>query len=116
MMIEHVSAYLDQAWLADVVIRAESDDDGWGKIGLILFLAGPLFFAMKYFKYRNTDKRHRHESETKAQMDNVMAGDEFVKSMKGLKNSRMPNANHTAVRGARNGAKGIMGNFRIPGM
>lgn len=104
-MVGFMTSYLDQALaVGDTVIRAESDND-WGNLGFICLLAGPVFFWIKYLKYRNTDKRHQHESETKAEMANVQAGDQFVKSMKGLRNSRMPRANSTSVRGARNGSK-----------
>lgn len=89
---------------SDIVIRAESDGNDWGYLGFIPLLAGPVFFWLKYIKYRNTDKRHKHEAETKAEMANVQAGDQFVQSLKGLRNSRMSGANNNSVRGARKGS------------
>lgn len=88
---------------SDIVIRAESDGD-WGYLGFAPLLAGPIFFWIKYLKYRNTDKRHRHEAETKAEMANVQAADQFVQSMTGLRNSRMSGSNNNSVRGARKGS------------
>lgn len=90
-------------YLAEVVIQAASDDDSWGKIGLVFLASGPAFFWAMYIRYRNTDKRNKHEAETKAEMDRVQGTDVFVKSMKGLSNSRMPRANNNAVHGARKG-------------
>lgn len=91
------------SYVAEVVIRASSEEDSWGKIGLAFLASGPAFFWAMYIRYRNTDKRHRYEAETKAEMANVQGTDEFVQSMKGLSNSRMPRANNNSVRGARKG-------------
>jgi hypothetical protein len=98
----HVTMPLVEQALAagETVIRAESDSD-WRAFGLVLLLAGPGFFWATYLRYRNTDKRHQHERETKAEIANVQATDQFVRSLKGLKNSRMSGENGRAVRGAR---------------
>ncbi|WP_062213858.1 hypothetical protein [Demequina oxidasica] len=77
-----------------------SGDDG-GFIGFIFLLSGFAFYALMYFRYRNADKRHRHESETEATLLNMKKGDTFVRSKTGMSNSRMSGANSHEVRGAR---------------
>lgn len=82
-----------------------SDSDGTG-IAWLLLLAGPLFYGVMYLRYRNADKRHKHESETRATMHDVRGTDHLNRSLKGLSNSKMKGANNRAVRGARNGLPG----------
>jgi hypothetical protein len=77
-----------------------SSDDG-GNFGLVLLASGFVFYALIYFRYRNVDKRHKHESETEATMHNLREDDRKVKSLKGLSNSRMAGENGDEVRGAR---------------
>ncbi len=91
--------------LTNIVIRAASDnsDNNSGKLGLILMLAGFVFYGAMYLRYRNTDKRDHYESETKAETANMEAQDAFSRSLTHLKNSRMSGANNTSVRGARAG-------------
>jgi len=67
-------------------------------------LAGFIFFAYYYYKYRNTDARHYHESETKSTMENVQKSDDFVRTLTGLTNSRMNGANNTRVSSANSNA------------
>lgn len=88
----------DQA-LGVLAAAAEEEDDPRGLAALLL-LAGPAFYGAMYLRYRNSDKRHRHESETKSEMANVQAQDNFVRSMTGLRNRRMRGANEGDVRGA----------------
>ena len=83
-----------------IELLASSDEDGFGNLGLILLLAGPAFYALIYFRYRNTHRRHKHEKETEAEVDNLQAGDHFVQRRTGLSNSTMAGANHKDVRGA----------------
>lgn len=75
-----------------------SDDDGSG-LALVLLLAGPVFYAVVYFRYRNSHQRHRHEKETEASTHDMRADDQFVQSRKGLSSSTMSGANHKDVRG-----------------
>lgn len=80
------------------VLASGSDGDGISSLGFIFLFSGFVFYGIVYFKYRNTDKRHGHESETQAAMLNVRADDRFVKSMKGLSNAKMKGANNREVR------------------
>ncbi|GIG38675.1 hypothetical protein [Cellulomonas phragmiteti] len=80
-------------------VLASSGGDGDGKaVLLLLLLAGPLFAGWVYLRYRNTDKRHHHESETRSEMLDVQADDTFTGSRKGLKSARMQGANSRKVR------------------
>lgn len=84
----------------DLLIVASSSDDGSG-LPFLLLLAGPAFYVLMYLRYRNVDKRHHHESETKATMHDVRATDEYHRSLKGVSHSRMKGANNN-----RNGGLG----------
>ncbi len=96
--------FTELTFFAVRVLADSSDDDsaGWAAIFLV---AGFAFYSFMYLKYRNTDKRHHHETETQASKANVQGAETFVESRKKLKNARMKDANDQEVRGARAGAK-----------
>src|SRR5690625_4840308 len=94
------TAYLAQA--ANGFVFAASDDGDAGNLALLLFLSGFVFYGYVFLRYRNADKRHRHEKETEAQLHNVLARDEFIRTRTGLSNSKMSDANHRSVRGSLN--------------
>jgi hypothetical protein len=79
--------------------------------GLLFFVSGFVFYGWVYLRYRNTDKRHRHESETEARMLDVRGADQHVNTLTGLKNSKMKGANNHEVRGGNGGnsARGVAG-------
>jgi cbb3-type cytochrome oxidase subunit 3 len=83
-----------------IMASSGSSDDGGGFIGLAFLASGFIFYAAIYFKYRNTNKRHHHESETEATLLNMEAQDEFVQARKGLSNRKMTGANNNDVRGS----------------
>jgi len=86
--------------LADVLVAAgSSDDDGRG-IGLLFLLAGPVFYAIIYMRYRNSNKRHHHEAETEAATHEMRVSDTYVQARKGLSSSKMRGANFKDVRGS----------------
>lgn len=83
---------------ADVLAAVGDGEDGSGKgLLLLLLLAGPLFAMGMHRHYRNTDKRHHHESETRSEMLDVRKDDRKTGSRKGLKSSRMQGANNRRV-------------------
>lgn len=94
---------LDLALRATVILaESSSDSDGRG-VGLLFLLSGFVFYGAMYLRYRNSDKRHRHESETEATMLDVRAVDNHVQTLKGVKNATLRGANNTAVRGRSTG-------------
>lgn len=68
----------------------------------LFLLSGFIYYTIYYNKYRNVGARHKHESETKASMENVKKKDDFVRSLKRLRNSRMNGANNEYVSGKSN--------------
>lgn len=83
-----------------VLAGGSSDDDG--SIGWVFFLAGFVYYGFMYMRYRNSDKRHRHELETEATLANVQAADEYAGSLKGVSHAKMRGANNRHVEGALN--------------
>ena len=75
-----------------------SDDGSW--VPLLFLLSGPVFFFVMYTYYRNTDKRHRHETETSAEVVGMQAFDERVDHVTGSSYASKQDANHREVRGA----------------
>lgn len=91
------------AWsVAQVLADSGGGDDASG-LAFVLLCSGFVFYGIVYLRYRNTDKRHGHESETEASMHDVRVEDRFTRSLKGVSHSRMKGANHRDVRGARRG-------------
>ncbi|WP_157962437.1 growth/differentiation factor [Homoserinimonas sp. OAct 916] len=91
------------AWVIEngQVMAASSSDGEGGNLGLLFLLSGPIFYVVIYLKYRNVDKRHKHESETEASLHNMQLHDQFVQSKTGLTKREMAGANNNDVRGAR---------------
>ena len=87
------------------ILVASSEDDGSGglvALGIAILFAGPIFYAIVYGRYRNKGARHYHESETPAQMNNLMVYDNFVRHEKGSSSSSISGANESKVTGALN--------------
>jgi hypothetical protein len=78
----------------------DSSDEGSIAVVLVFLLTGPIYYAIIYMRYRNTDKRHSHETETKAAIENVETADTFVEHRKRLKNGEIHGRNDKAVKGA----------------
>ncbi|QYH36342.1 hypothetical protein [Salinibacterium sp. M195] len=91
------------AWMtaSGQLIAASSSDEGSRGFGLVFLLSGFIFYAAIYLRYRNVDKRHKHESETESAMFNMQETNDFVVSKTGLTNSKIAGANNNVVRGAR---------------
>lgn len=96
------------AALTGTVVLASGSDSDVAGFAWLLLLSGPAFYALMYLRYRNADKRHRHETETRASMHDVRGADQFNRSLHGLSNSRMRGANNRSVRGA-SGPGGVAG-------
>lgn len=90
------------------LVASSSDEGGEAAaLPLLLLLSGFIFYGYIYSKYRNADKRHSHESETKANIANLGVLDSFIEHRKGLKNAKLKGANQDRIEGALNkkGAK-----------
>lgn len=62
-------------------------------------LAGFIYFFIIYGKYRNKNARHKYETETKTQMDNLRKIDRLIRRRTGLVNPKMEGANNTSISG-----------------
>lgn len=91
------------------VLASGSSDGDATSWAWFLLLAGPIFYAAMFVRYRNTDKRHKHESETRATMHDVRGSDQYHRSLKGVSHSSMKGANNEEVRGARTGIARSLG-------
>lgn len=96
------------SFAGEVLASSDSNGDGF-PIGALLLLAGPIFYLYVFFRYRNADKRHSHESETSADILNVQVADQPAGRVRGSKSARMDGANHRSVKGAQQG----FGNFGL---
>jgi hypothetical protein len=66
-------------------------------VSLILFSLGFVFYWLMYMRYRNKNKRFKHETDTKATVSNMTVVDNFIRRLTRLRNSSMSGANHRAV-------------------
>lgn len=65
----------------------------------LFLLSGFIYFFVMYLKYRNSNARHQHETETKNKIFNIKKVDNLIKHQKGLSHSRMIGANNTNIKG-----------------
>lgn len=65
----------------------------------IFLLSGFIYFFAMYLRYRNSNARHHHETETKKRILNLRKIDNLIKHEKGISNSRIEGANNTNVSG-----------------
>lgn len=63
---------------------------------------GIIFYLIMYARYRNANERHKYENDTKKQVTNVKAVDNFITHRKRLRNSMMQGANNKKLYGAKN--------------
>ncbi len=74
-----------------------SDDNGLFLLALGPAGAGALYWAI-YRYYRNTDKSHAFERETKVEAKPVTGTDAKIGDVKGVRNKRIPGDNVRAYR------------------
>ena len=84
---------------AGIVKASSSGSDNGSWVPLLFLLTGPAFFMFQYRRYRNTDKRHLHETETLSEVANMQGYDQPLRSVTGARESRMQGANDHEVRG-----------------
>lgn len=80
--------------LGFILIMISDFDYKW-----IFLLSGFIYFFVMYLRYRNSNARHHHETETRKKMFNIRKEDRLIKRQTGLSNSRMIGANNTRVSG-----------------
>jgi len=85
--------------LSTFMLAASDDESGLLAVGVILFLAGPIFYSVTYARYRNKGERHYHERETPTEMSNLRAYDTFIRCDKRQSSSTISGANNTRVDG-----------------
>ena len=69
-----------------------------------LFLSiGFIYYIIMFLRYRNSDARHKHETETKKNMTNLRNVDKLINRKTGLTNSKINGANNNRVGGKTNG-------------
>ncbi|MCQ2601330.1 MAG: hypothetical protein MJ184_08225 [Treponema sp.] len=79
-------------------LTLDEDNVVWW-IPLLCLSAGPIFFLINYFRYRNSTVRHYHEKETKREMKNIQQVDEYIRRRTDLSNSSIAGRNNKRVRG-----------------
>lgn len=92
--------FVDVVTAHDYVLASSSSGDDGGGLGLVLFASGFVFYGVIFFKYRNVNKRHHHESETVATLHDMQEDDDFVEHRTGLRQSSLSGANNHEVRGS----------------
>lgn len=99
-IVEVIGIFLGTKWLEFWMSSADSDDGmKVALLGLAGFTPGFIFYWLKLTKYRNLDKRHKHEAETRSDVKNLKKTDNLIENRKGLRNSRIENENGRRVTG-----------------
>ncbi len=110
-IIETIGIFLGYWWIRICLTGdIDTDDDNPWWLGLAGLTPGFIFYWIKMSKYRNMDKRHKHEADTKSEVKNMKQSDNLRERRKGLSNSRIAGQNDSVVKGtiATNG-KEMMG-------
>jgi len=97
---------MDISNVINTLAYVAADVDEAAALPLFLLLSGFIFYGYMYARYRNADKRHKHEKETTTIVANLESSDTYFKSRKGLKSATMAGSNHTRVEGALNVGSG----------
>lgn len=66
----------------------------------LFLLSGIIYFLIIYFKYRNSNARHKYEKDTKSQMSSLRKVDNYIERRTGLTSSTMNGANNNTVNGS----------------
>ena len=75
-------------------------DDVLFILGIACFSSGIIYYNVIYRRYRNADKRHHHENETKSAVDGMQKHDTLKQHRTRLSNSTMVGRNENRVEGA----------------
>ena len=88
-----ISAFVEVLGILAMVIT--DFDYNW-----LFLLSGIIYFLIIYFKYRNSNARHKYERDTKSQMSNLRKVDNYIERRTGLTSSTMSGANNNTVNGS----------------
>ena len=94
-----ISAIIEIFVIVALFLINSASSDGINPLLYLLLLVGPIFFGIKYSKYRNASARHVYETETKNEISNVTADDRLIKHETNLSNSSMSGANNKKIEG-----------------
>ncbi len=97
-----ITAIIEIICLVAVLAILKSSDNQ-NLLWYLLLLIGPIFYGIKYSKYRNASARHSYEKETKHQITNLKKNDNFISQRTGLSNSSMDGANNKKLEGESTG-------------
>lgn len=82
------------------ILASSSGDDDGSAIAFLLLFSGIIFYLYVFFRYRNADKRHLHETETPTTRHSLEQADVKVDEIRGASNPKTKGANNTEVRGS----------------
>ena len=71
-------------------------------VPFFLLSVGFIYFGVMYARYRNADKRHKHETKTSATLANLKVADTFLRRSKNLSAPMQKGYNHTRIEGSLN--------------
>jgi len=106
-----ISAFVE---ILGIIATINIDSD----YNFIFLFTGVVYFLIIFMKYRNTNARHKYETETKTNMSNLRKVDEFVTQRTGLTNSEIDGVNNTSLSGQSAANKifdSIVGNNLVDG-
>jgi len=87
VIVEIIGIILAFCWFR-MCLRLDSDDNPF-LLGFLGFTPGFIYYWSRIKRYRNMDKRHTYEKETKMTIENLKKTDKFIESRKRLRNSRI---------------------------
>lgn len=96
-VLHHLPAMSEVVLAHSATSSSEGGDNKW--FGLLCLLGGPAFYMYMYTRYRNTNKRYHHETETAAEVANLQSVDQCVGHVDGSTSSQMSGRNEHEVRG-----------------
>ena len=96
LLVESLASFLVLFLGLDIIELSETMRD----LRWVLLFCGIGLFAFTYSRYRNANKRHMHETETKYKVMNLQKSDEFKEHRTNLRNSVIEGENTRRVSGA----------------
>ena len=99
-LVTELSISAQFAATGDLLASGGDSDVSMG--AAVFLLSGPAYFIFMFLRYRNTDKRHSHESETLSEVHDLRVSDQKTGQVRGVRNRTIKGANHKAVRGSLN--------------